>query len=98
MQLLMLRPEIDGFISVAAPASDYDFTFLAPCPSSGIMIHGSHDTNIPLASVNKLADKLNAQKGIEVDMCVIEGADHYFAKQQDDVIKHTAAYLDKRSA
>jgi len=98
MQLLMRRPEIDGFISVAAPASEYDFTFLAPCPSSGIMIHGSHDTNIPLSSVNKLADKLNAQKGIEVDMCTIEGADHYFAKQQDEVIKKTVAYLDKRNA
>ena len=42
MQLLMRRPEIDGFISVAAPASEYDFTFLAPCPSSGILIHGTH--------------------------------------------------------
>jgi len=98
MQLLMRRPEIDGFISIAAPASEYDFTFLAPCPSSGILIHGSQDTNIPIASVNKLSDKLNSQKGIEVDMCTIEGADHYFAKQQDDVIKHTAAYLDKRGA
>tara|TARA_R100001079_G_scaffold96859_1_gene60280 strand:- start:113 stop:607 length:495 start_codon:yes stop_codon:yes gene_type:complete len=98
MQLLMRRPEIDGFISVAAPASEHDFTFLAPCPSSGILIHGTQDTNIPVASVNKLADKLNAQKGIEVDMCAIDGADHYFAKQQDEVIKHSIAYLDKRGA
>lgn len=98
MQLLMRRPEIDGFISVAAPASEYDFTFLAPCPSSGILIHGTQDTNIPLASVNKLADKLNSQKGIEVDLCTIDGADHYFTKQLDDVIKHSAAYLDKRGA
>jgi alpha/beta superfamily hydrolase len=98
MQLLMRRPEIDGFISVAAPASEHDFTFLAPCPSSGILIHGTQDTNIPVASVNKLADKLNAQKGIEVEMCAIDGADHYFAKQQDDVIKHSVAYLNKRGA
>ncbi|RCK53778.1 alpha/beta hydrolase [Thalassospira profundimaris] len=98
MQLLMRRPEIDGFISVAAPASDYDFTFLAPCPSSGILIHGKRDENIPVNSVTKLGDKLNAQKGIEVDMCLIEGADHYFAKQQDEVIRHASAYLDKRGA
>ncbi len=98
MQLLMRRPEIDGFISVAAPASDYDFTFLAPCPSSGILIHGKRDENVPLNSVTKLGDKLNAQKGIEVDMCIIDGADHYFAKQQEEVIRHASAYLDKRGA
>lgn len=36
MQLLMRRPEITGFISVAPPANMYDFSFLAPCPSSGL--------------------------------------------------------------
>src|SRR3546814_17082848 len=36
MQLLLLRTEIRGFISVAPPANMYDFTFLVPCPSLGI--------------------------------------------------------------
>ncbi|MEQ5777862.1 alpha/beta hydrolase [Thalassospira sp. NFXS8] len=98
MQLLMRRPEIDGFISIAAPASDYDFTFLAPCPSSGLIIHGTRDENVPLNSVTKLGDKLNSQKGIEVSMCLIEGADHYFAKQQEEVVRQTSSYLDKRGA
>ncbi|OSQ37203.1 alpha/beta hydrolase [Thalassospira mesophila] len=98
MQLLMRRPEIDGFISIAAPASDYDFTFLAPCPSSGIIIHGTRDENVPLSSVTKLGDKLNSQKGIEVSMCLVEGADHYFAKQQEEVVRQTSSYLDKRGA
>ena len=35
MQLLMRRPEISGFISVAPLAKHYDFSFLAPCPASG---------------------------------------------------------------
>ena len=30
MQLLMRRPEITGFVSVAPPANLYDFSFLAP--------------------------------------------------------------------
>ncbi|MCX7351153.1 MAG: alpha/beta hydrolase [Alphaproteobacteria bacterium] len=34
MQLLMRRPEISGFISVAPLAKHYDFSFLAPCPAS----------------------------------------------------------------
>jgi uncharacterized protein len=44
MQLLMRRPEIRGFISVAPPANMYDFSFLAPCPASGIIIQGEADT------------------------------------------------------
>ena len=43
MQLLMRRPEITGFISVAPPANMYDFSFLAPCPSSGLVINGTAD-------------------------------------------------------
>src|SRR5436190_1706019 len=33
MQLLMRRPETDGFISVSPPTNAYDFSFLAPCPA-----------------------------------------------------------------
>ena len=41
MQLLMRRPEISGFISVSPPANSYDFSFLAPWPSSGLIVNGS---------------------------------------------------------
>ena len=37
MQLMMRRPEINGFIAIAPPASIHDFSFLAPCPASGLM-------------------------------------------------------------
>ena len=47
MQLLMRRPEIDGFISVAPPAKHYDFSFLAPCPASGLFVNGEKDTVTP---------------------------------------------------
>ena len=43
MQLLRRRPEVEGFISASAPANLYDFSFLAPCPSSGLFIHGARD-------------------------------------------------------
>jgi uncharacterized protein len=47
MQLLMRRPEIEGFISIAPPANLHDFTFLAPCPSSGLIVHGDQDKVVP---------------------------------------------------
>jgi alpha/beta superfamily hydrolase len=42
MQLLMRRPEITGFVSIAPPASMYDFAFLAPCPTYGAKRDQNH--------------------------------------------------------
>ncbi len=95
MQLLMRRPEIVGFISVAPPANLYDFSFLAPCPSSGLIAQGDRDEMVPLDSVQKLVDKLSLQKGITIDHQVIKGANHFF--QNDSItrlIKSVEKYLD----
>src|ERR1700751_5228555 len=51
MQLLMRRPEIAGFVSVSPPANMYDFGFLAPCPSSGLVLQGDSDDIVPQESV-----------------------------------------------
>ena len=53
MQLLMRRPEISGFISVSPPANTYDFSFLAPCPSSGLIINGSLDRLVPPSDIKE---------------------------------------------
>jgi alpha/beta superfamily hydrolase len=68
MQLLMRRPEITGFVSIAPPASMYDFAFLAPCPASGLIVHGTKDLVVPEPDVQKLVDRLTAQKGIKIRM------------------------------
>ena len=95
MQLLMRRPEIDGFISVAPPANMYDFTFLAPCPSSGLIIHGDKDDVVPAESVKKLVDKLSLQKGITIDHTTIKGANHFFQDATlDKLVKSIEKYLD----
>ena len=78
MQLLMRRPELDGFISVAPPANLYDFSFLAPCPSSGLIVHGEKDAVVPPKDVNTLVEKLKTQKGIVIDQQIIPGANHFF--------------------
>ncbi len=96
MQVLMRRPEIAGFISVAPPANMYDFTFLAPCPSSGLILNGSADQVAPPADVQKLVDRLKAQKGIVIDHTTIEGANHFFGDHLGDVMKISGDYLDRR--
>jgi len=96
MQLLMRRPEIHGFVAVAPPANAYDFTFLAPCPSSGIIIHGDRDELVPQADVIKLVERLRAQRGISIDFENVPGANHLFFEHLDALNAKVEGYLDKR--
>ena len=97
MQLLMRRPEISGFISVSPPANTYDFSFLAPCPSSGLIINGSLDRLVPPSDIKNLSDRLKLQKGIKVSHKEIEGADHFFNNFEEEMIKAVNEYLASRS-
>ena len=94
MQLMMRRPEIEGFISVAPPANIHDFSFLAPCPASGLILHGDQDEIVPQTSVDKLAQKLKKQKNIEIDYRIIKGGDHFFQEDVSDLVGHLENYLD----
>ena len=96
MQLLMRRPEIEGFISIAPPANMYDFNFLAPCPSSGIIMHGQEDKVVPEENVLRLVEKLQAQKNIEVEYESIPRANHFFEKEHDILVRKVNDYLDTR--
>lgn len=96
MQLLMRRPEVEGFISVAAPASLYDFSFLAPCPSSGLFIHGDKDAVVPIAAVGQLVEKLKTQKGIIIEQQLIRGANHFFDGKIEQLMESVNEYLDRR--
>ncbi|MGE0410124.1 MAG: alpha/beta hydrolase [Amphiplicatus sp.] len=98
MQLLMRRPEIAGFISVSAPANLYDFTFLAPCPSSGLVIHGELDKVCPPDETRVMVERTRTQKGRKIEFQVIEGADHFFESQIEALIEASETYLDKRLA
>ena len=96
MQLLMRRPETDGFISISPPANMYDFSFLAPCPASGLFLHGTADTVTPPLEVERVVAKLRTQKGIIIDYEPIEGATHFWGGQVEEVERRVATYLDKR--
>ena len=98
MQLLMRRPEIEGFISVAPQPNTYDFSFLAPCPSSGLIINGDADKVAPEKDVTVLVDKLKQQKGILITHRTIPDANHFFSGMMDTLIEECGDYLDRRMA
>ncbi len=85
LQLIMRRPEINNFIAVSPPVNKFDFSFLAPCPIPGLIIHGDQDSIVDETSVINLSDKLSKQKHIKVDYKSIAGADHFFRNKIGDL-------------
>ncbi len=97
MQLLMRRPEITGFISVSPPANMYDFSFLAPCPASGLIINGSADRVAPTQDTDILVEKLHEQKGITITHQEINGSGHFFEDSHMDTLQgNVDTYVRRR--
>jgi len=96
MQLLMRRPEIRGFLSIAPPANQYDFSFLAPCPSSGLIVQADADDLVTPISIHKLVEKLKLQKGITIHHDIIKNANHFFETELNALMTSVNGYLNLR--
>ena len=98
MQLLMRRPEVNRFIAISPQPNVYDFSFLSPCPSSGLMIYGKNDELVPVEYINDLDKRLKAQKGINVEFQSINDANHFFTKSELILSKALNKYIKKESS
>lgn len=96
LQLLMRRPEIDGFFAVSPPANHYDLSFLAPCPASGLIIIGDNDAIATPQDVERALQKVRVQKGEVISRDSVDGADHFYQGRQDVLMDKLNAYLDQR--
>jgi alpha/beta superfamily hydrolase len=75
----------------------YDFSFLAPCPASGLIINGTADRVAPPADTTTLVNKLHEQKGITITHTEVEGAGHFFEEPHlDTLMDHTTTYVKRR--
>ena len=97
MQLLMRRPEINRFIAISPQPNVYDFSFLSPCPTSGLMLYGKKDELVPVEFINELDKRLSSQKGIKVDFQSISEANHFFSKSEKDLIRVLDKYIKKET-
>ena len=98
MQLLMRRPEINRFIAISPQPNVYDFTFLSPCPTSGLMVYGKKDELVPIEHIDELNKRLSAQKGIKVEFDALPDANHFFSKSEVYLIKSLNKYIKKETA
>ena len=91
MQLIMRRPEVNKFIAISPQPNVYDFTFLAPCPISGLITYGKNDELVSEDSILSLKKRLMMQKNIEVKFNPIINANHFYKgkeKELTSVIEH----------
>ncbi|AHC73339.1 putative hydrolase of the alpha/beta superfamily protein [Candidatus Endolissoclinum faulkneri L5] len=95
MRLLMRYSKINRFVLIAPPVNLFDFTFLTPCPISGLVINGDKDDIVSADLVKKLVDKLSMQRDIKISHRVIKGANHFFDSQISNVTQTVNSYLDK---
>lgn len=97
MQLLMRRPEVEGFIAVSPPVNMYDFSFLSPCPSAGLILQGTEDSVVPEEAVSRLANKLSSRnREAVVEYQVIPGADHFFREKLPELSEYLKDYIRER--
>ncbi|AZL15211.1 alpha/beta hydrolase [Rickettsiales endosymbiont of Stachyamoeba lipophora] len=96
LQLLMRRPELQGFIAISPPVNKYDFSFLSPCPASGLIVQGNNDSVVSEEAVSKMVNKLSKQKHVDVDYRVIINADHFFRNQLEEMNENVREYVVHR--
>jgi len=94
MQLIMRRPEVNKFVVVSPQPNIYDFSFLAPCPSSGLIIYGKNDELVPEEYVSNLKQRLDSQKNIEVKFSAINNANHFFKNKEKEMVSIINKYIE----
>ena len=93
MQLIMRRPEVNKFIAISPQPNVYDFTFLAPCPISGLIIYGKNDELVQADSIINLKKRLNMQKNINVKFESIPNANHFFKDKEKELGNSIGEYI-----
>jgi len=78
LQAVMRRPELENYVLIAPPATKYDFNFIVPCTSTGLIVQGEKDEITKEIDSQKLSEKLSARNEAEISYRVVDNADHFF--------------------
>ena len=81
----MRRPEVSKFITISPQPNLYDFSFLSPCPISGIVVYGKNDEFVNIESILNLKKRLSIQKNIDVKFESISNANHFYKNKEKEL-------------
>ena len=98
MQLIMRRPEVNNFIAISPQPNVYDFSFLAPCPTSGQIVYSDSDELVTRESIDELYKRIKSQKSIEVNFSKIKDANHFFKNKEVELENEIQKYIKEKTA
>ena len=96
MQLIMRRPEVNKFVAISPQPNLYDFTFLSPCPISGMVLYGKNDELVEVGSIQNLKKRLGLQKNIEVKFNSVANANHFFKGKEKELSSSITNYIKEK--
>lgn len=96
LQAVMRRPELENYILVCPPVTKYDFNFIVPCTSAGLIIQGEKDEITKEQDSARLAEKLAARDGAEISYRVVSNADHFFKEQFSEFEEIVDSHIKNR--
>ena len=62
------------------------------------MVYGKKDELVPVDYVNELNKRLSDQKGIKVEFQAVQDANHFFSKNETNLVKVLDKYIKKETA
>jgi alpha/beta superfamily hydrolase len=86
-------PRVAELISIGTPVDKYDFSFLAGCRKPILFVHGDQDEFGAPANLRKVAAQIAPD--VDVEVVVIEGADHFFADHLDQLKQAITAWGER---
>ena len=99
MQLIMRRPEVNNFIAISPQPNVYDFSFLAPCPTSGQVIYSENDELVTTKeSIEELDNRIKSQKGVEVIFSKLKTLTTFLKNKEKELTTEIEKYLKEKTA
>ena len=62
------------------------------------MVYGKKDELVPINYINELNKRLSDQKGIKVEFQAVQDANHFFSKNETNLVKVLDKYIKKEIA
>jgi alpha/beta superfamily hydrolase len=91
--LLLRRPEISGFVSIAPALPFFDYvSWLTPCPTKGMVIYATRDEYVPMEKSEEYISLLKTRR-MTITSCPIFGVGHLFQKKQMQVARECVNFI-----
>lgn len=94
LELGIADERVANLISISTPVAKYDFGFLTACRKPILFVHGSRDEFGALEELKKLISQLGPD--VDVQLVVVDGADHFFDEQLDELKQAITDWVKRR--